>query len=114
MNRASVIPGLNSCGTSRIGLPLLMALCVFFTYLAAGVRTKGLGSYLRSELFPPGIPWPMYFIITPIEIAQVFVIRPATLAIRLPIAMVARHLMLVMDFAYLHSFTDEALTWCTT
>ena len=108
MNLASVIPGLNIGGTARIGLPLLMALWVFLTYLAAGARTQGLGKYLRNELFPPGIPWPMYLIITPIEIAQVFVIRPATLALRLTVAMVAGHLMLVLAFAATHFLIFEA------
>jgi len=108
MNLASVIPGLNIGGTSRIGLPLLMALWVFLTYLAAGVRTHGLGTYLKGQLFPAGVPWPMYLILTPIEIAQVFIIRPATLAIRLTVAMVAGHLMLVLAFAATHFLILEA------
>lgn len=108
MNLASVIPGLNIGGTSRVGLPLVLAVWVLLTYLAAGVRTQGLGGYLRKELFPPGIPWPMYFIITPIEILQVFILRPATLTIRLTVAMVAGHLMLVLAFAATHFLLLEA------
>ncbi|MGC0249739.1 F0F1 ATP synthase subunit A [Pseudactinotalea sp. Z1748] len=108
MNLASVIPFLNIGGTSRVGLPLVMAVWVLLTYLAAGVRAQGLGKYLRGQLFPPGIPWPMYFIITPIEILQVFILRPATLTLRLTVAMVAGHLMLVLAFAATHFLLLEA------
>lgn len=110
MNLAGVIPGLNIGGTSRVGLPLLLAVWVLLTYLTAGVRTHGVGKYLKGQLFPSGIPWPMYIIITPIEILQVFVLRPATLTLRLTVNMVAGHLMLVMAFAATHHllFTASA------
>ncbi len=99
MNLAGVIPGLNMGGTARVGLPLLLAVWVLLTYLAAGVKAHGLGGYLKAQLFPSGVPWPMYFLITPIEILQVFILRPATLTIRLLANMVAGHLMLVLAFA---------------
>lgn len=108
MNLASVVPGLNIGGTSRVGLPLVLAVWVLLTYLAAGVRAQGLGPYLKGQLFPPGVPWPMYIIITPIEILQVFILRPATLTLRLTVAMVAGHLMLVLAFASTHFLLLEA------
>jgi F-type H+-transporting ATPase subunit a len=79
-NLTSVIPGLNLAGTSRIGIPLLLALWVFVTYWAVGIRKHGLGGYLKANLFPPGVPWPIYFILTPIELLQLLIIRPGSLA----------------------------------
>lgn len=102
MNLAGVIPGLNIAGTSRVGLPLILALWVLVVYLSAGVRKHGLGKYLKAQLFPPGIPWPAYILITPIEALQVFILRPATLTIRLLANMMAGHLMLVLTFSATH------------
>ncbi|WP_147917899.1 F0F1 ATP synthase subunit A [Ruania zhangjianzhongii] len=102
MNLAGVVPFLNIAGTSRVGLPLLLALWVLVVYLSAGIRKHGLGKYLKAQLFPPGIPWPAYVLITPIEALQVFILRPATLTIRLVANMMAGHLMLVLCFAATH------------
>lgn len=98
-NLTGVIPGLNLAGTSRIGVPLLLALWVFVTYWAVGIRKHGFGGYLKANLFPPGVPWPIYFILTPIELLQILIIRPGSLMIRLVANMVAGHIMLVLCFA---------------
>ena len=99
MNISGVIPGLNIGGTSVIGLPLLLALWVYVMYLATGVRKHGVVGYLKTSLFPSSVPWYMYPIVTPIEFLQVFLLRPATLALRLLANMLAGHLMLVLCFA---------------
>lgn len=99
MNIAGIIPLLNIAGTSVVGMPLIFALWVYVMYLAAGIRQHGLGSYLKISLFPPGVPWYMYALITPIEFLQVFIFRPATLALRLLANMIAGHLMLVLCFS---------------
>jgi F-type H+-transporting ATPase subunit a len=98
-NITGVVPLLNIAGTSVVGMPLVLALWVYVMYLGAGVRRHGLGGYLKGSLFPPGLPWPLYFLMTPIEILQVFVLRPATLTIRLLANMIAGHLMLVLTFS---------------
>ena len=110
-NISGVLPFLNIAATSLIGLPLVMALWVYFLYLGVGVRTHGLGKYLRNSLFPPGVPWPIYILLTPIEFLQVFVLRPATLALRLTANMMAGHLLLVLCFAGTHFFFLEAQGW---
>ena len=98
-NITGVVPLLNIAGTSLIGLPLLLALWVYLMYLAVGVRKFGVGGYLKNSLFPPGVPPFLYLLITPIEALQVFVFRPATLALRLTANMIAGHLILVLCFA---------------
>lgn len=107
-NITGIIPLLNIAGTSVIGLPLVLALWVYVVYLASGVKRHGLWGYLRGSLFPPGLPWPLYFLMTPIEFLQVFILRPATLTIRLMANMLAGHLMLVLCFSATQFFFFEA------
>jgi F-type H+-transporting ATPase subunit a len=107
-NLTGVIPGLNLAGTSRIGLPLVLALWVFVTYWAVGIRRHGLGGYLRTNLFPSGVPWPIYFILTPIELLQILIIRPGSLMIRLVANMVAGHIILVLCFAATQFFVVDS------
>lgn len=102
-NITGVIPFLNIAGTSLIGMPIIMALWVYVLYLSAGVKKHGLGGYLKASLFPAGVPWPIYILLTPIEALQVFILRPFTLALRLTANMVAGHLLLVVAFAGTHA-----------
>ncbi|WP_136518876.1 MULTISPECIES: F0F1 ATP synthase subunit A [Cellulomonas] len=98
-NITGIIPGLNIAGTSLIGLPVMLALWVYVMYLGAGIRHHGLGGFLKTSLFPPGVPPFLYVLLTPVEFLTVFILRPATLAIRLMANMVAGHLMLVLCFS---------------
>ncbi len=108
MNITGVVPFLNIAGTSVIGLPIVLALCTYVVYLVAGVRAQGVGSFLKASLFPPGVPKFLYVLLTPIEFLQVFVLRPATLAIRLLANMVAGHLMLAICYAATSYFLFES------
>lgn len=103
MNLAGVVPGLNLAGTSVVGLPLLLALWTFVTYVAAGMKKHGVLGYLKAETMPPGIPWPIYFLLVPIELLQVVVIRWASLTIRLLANMVAGHMMIVVFIGMTHA-----------
>lgn len=95
-NLTGVVPGLNLAGTARVGIPLLMALWVFYAYWAAGIRKHGFWGYLKANLFPPGVPWFVYPVLAPIELLQILIIRPASLIIRLLANMVAGHIMLAL------------------
>ncbi|MDN4481116.1 F0F1 ATP synthase subunit A [Demequina muriae] len=98
-NITGVIPFINMPGTALIGLPIIMALWVYVLYLAVGIKQHGFGGYLKTSLFPAGVPKPIYILLTPIEFLQVFILRPATLALRLAANMMAGHLLLVLCFA---------------
>jgi F-type H+-transporting ATPase subunit a len=98
-NLTGVIPFLNIAGTGVIGLPLVFALWVYGMYIGAGVKKFGVGGFLKNNLFPPGTPWPIYILLTPLEFLQVFVIRPATLVIRLLANMISGHLLIALCFA---------------
>ena len=108
-NLMGIIPGLNIAGTALIGLPLMLAAWTYVAYLSAGVRELGLGGFLKNSLFPPGVPPFLYVLLTPVEFLQVFIIRPATLALRLMANMVAGHLMLVLCFSATQYFIVEAV-----
>ena len=107
-NITGVIPFLNIAGTSLIGLPVMLALWVYVMYIGAGVRAHGVGGFLKNSLFPPGVPWPLYVLLAPVEFLQVFILRPITLAIRLMANMVAGHLMLVLCFSATQFLLFEA------
>lgn len=98
-NITGVVPFLNIAGTSVIGMPIVLALWVYVLYLSEGVKKFGVGGYLKHSLFPPGVPKPIYILLTPVEILQVFILRPATLVIRLLANMMAGHLLLALCFA---------------
>lgn len=98
-NITGVLPFLNMPGTALIGLPIVMAIWVYVLYLSVGVKQHGVKGYLKNSLFPAGVPKPIYLLLTPIEFLQVFVLRPATLALRLTANMMAGHLLLVLCFA---------------
>ena len=108
LNLTGVVPFLNIASTSLIGMPLVLALWVYVMYLAVGVKKFGLGGYLRNSLFPPGLPKVLYILIAPIEALQVFIFRPATLALRLTANMIAGHLILVLCFGATHFFLFQA------
>ncbi|WP_149202647.1 F0F1 ATP synthase subunit A [Actinotalea subterranea] len=108
MNLTGVVPLLNIASTSLIGMPLVLAAWVYVMYLAVGIKKFGLGGYLKNNLLPPGLPPVLYVLVTPIEALQVFVFRPATLALRLTANMIAGHLILVLCFGATHFFLFEA------
>jgi F-type H+-transporting ATPase subunit a len=98
MNLTGVIPFFNIPGSSVIGLPLVLAVIAYIAFIYAGLR-KHPGAFLKNSLFPPGVPKPIYVIVTPIEFVSIFVLRPITLCLRLLMNMVAGHLLLVLLFS---------------
>lgn len=98
MNVTGVIPGLQIAATSVIGMPLVYALVAYVGFIAAGIREHGVLHFLRNQLMPKGMPWVLYILMIPIEFLSNFIIRPATLTIRLMANMIAGHLILVLCF----------------
>ncbi len=105
-NITGVVPTLNASSSALIAMPLLLALTVYVVYLHAGVTKHGVVKYVKYSLFPPGVPWWLKPVIAVIDAAQVLVIRPASLTVRLMVNMVAGHLLLVLTF----SATDYLVT----
>lgn len=101
MNLTGVIPGLQIAGTSLIGMPLIYALFAYIGFIVAGLKERGAG-FFKEQLMPPGVPWPLYFLMVPLEFLSTFVLRPVTLTIRLLANMVAGHFILVLCFLGTH------------
>ncbi len=105
-NAWGIIPALQMPVTARIALPALLAIMVWLVFNVVGVIKNGLGGYLKSVLFPPGVPLLLYILVTPIEFVSVFFVRPLSMAVRLFANMLAGHLLLV-SFAVLTSAMFE-------
>nr|WP_296630906.1 F0F1 ATP synthase subunit A [Rhodoluna sp.] len=107
MNITGIIPGLNIAGTSVIGLPIVMALAAYVTFIYAGIKKHGVG-FFKASLFPAGVPPAFYILVTPIELLSTFILRPVTLALRLTMNMIAGHLLLVLCFSATQFFLFNA------
>jgi F-type H+-transporting ATPase subunit a len=72
-------------------------------FMYAGTREKG-GRFWKDSLFLPGVPWPLYFLLVPLEFFSTFILRPITLTLRLTMNMIAGHMLLVLCFTATHFF----------
>jgi F-type H+-transporting ATPase subunit a len=80
--------------TSRIGLPIFMALLTWVIFLVAGIRAQGFGGYFGHLIWPPGVPTLLKPLVGIIELVSVILVRPFSLAVRLFANMAAGHVML--------------------
>jgi F-type H+-transporting ATPase subunit a len=103
-NIFEVIPLIQFPANARMANPMMLALIVWVMYIFMGFKRQGIG-YLKTSLFPPGVPKALYVLVTPIEFLSTFLVRPFSLAVRLFANMLAGHLLLV-TFAVL---TDTLL-----
>ena len=94
-NLWEVIPGAQMPTNARIAFPALMAIAVWVLYHVVGIRSQGLFGYLRSNMFPPGVPKAMYVLLTPMHTVTFLITQPLSLAVRLFANMLAGHLLLV-------------------
>lgn len=102
-NMFKIIPFVNFPATSRIAIPLMLALVTLVVFVATGVKYQGIG-YFKEVAFPPGVPAPVYLLLTPIELVSTFILRPLTLTVRLFANMVAGHILLTIVFLATHAF----------
>jgi F-type H+-transporting ATPase subunit a len=89
---------LNIAGTSVIGLPIVLALAAYVTFIYAGIKKHG-AHFFKLALIPDGVPVVFLPLVFLIELLSTFILRPVTLALRLTMNMVAGHLLLVLCFS---------------
>ncbi len=77
--------------TSHIIVTFALAMLVILVVVGYGVINHGLKFF--SFLFPAGVPWPLWILLTPIELIS-FLSRPITLGVRLFANMLAGHILL--------------------
>jgi F-type H+-transporting ATPase subunit a len=89
--------------TGSISITILLAM---FTFAIQMVNSKK--TYWGHIFAPPGVPWPLYPILIPIEIAGIF-IKPAALLIRLFANITAGHIIVVSLISII--FIKESMAW---
>ena len=95
-NVFGVIPLLQFPTMSHIGFPVGVTIFSYICYHYVAIKKHGLGKYLKDICFMPGIPKPVYLILTPVELLTYLVTRPLTLSMRLFANMFAGHLLLLV------------------
>ncbi len=91
-----LIPG-GSTATANVNVTAALAVMTFMAIIVAGSREHGFIGYWKN-LAPPGVPWPVLFILIPIEILGMFV-RPFALTMRLAANMTAGHIAMLAILA---------------
>jgi F-type H+-transporting ATPase subunit a len=103
-NLFEIIPFINFPPTSKIAIPMFLALMVWVLYIYLGIRTQGAGRYFMESIFPPAAPKALWPLIGPIEFVSNFITRPVTLTVRLFANMMAGHILLTLLFITAHAF----------
>ncbi len=93
-NITGIIPLFNMPATARMATPIVLALLAWVWFIGVGLKHHGI-RYITGALFPPGVPKPLYLLVTPIEFVSTFLVRPFSLAVRLFANMLAGHILLV-------------------
>jgi F-type H+-transporting ATPase subunit a len=107
-NLFGIIPFIQFPTFSHPGMAYALALMVWLTYNVIGIRRHGFVGYLRVSTWPPGVPWWVRIVLTPIEFLSNILLRPVTLSFRLFGNMFAGHLLLLVfiiggEYMLLHS-----------
>ena len=92
MNLPSVIPGLNISPNARVGMPLVLAIVGYFVFIYAGAKRYGFFKYVKSSIVIPNLPPALHVLVVPLEFLSTFILRPATLTLRLMANMLAGHI----------------------
>jgi F-type H+-transporting ATPase subunit a len=95
INIWSVVPFIQFPATSRLGIPLFLALVAWFTFIVTGFVKQG-PKYFFSNINPSGVPFALKFLVIPIEFFSKYLLRPLTLAVRLFANMTAGHVLLAI------------------
>jgi F-type H+-transporting ATPase subunit a len=90
-----IIPVAQMPVNARMAMPAMLALLVYVIFNVVGVISQGPLTYLKNNLFPPGVPAFLYVLVTPIEFVSTFLVRPFSLAVRLFANLLAGHILLV-------------------
>jgi len=97
-NLFEVTPLINFPITSRMAIPLMIAVITWVIFVFVGFAKNGLG-YLWGIIWPKSVPVGLRWLVGLIEFFSVFLLRPLTLAVRLFANLVAGHLMLTLLLA---------------
>ncbi|MBW3659790.1 MAG: F0F1 ATP synthase subunit A [Actinobacteria bacterium] len=109
-NFYEIMPFVQFPTTGRMAVPALLALTVWFVFIAVGVKNQGL-KYFKNAIVLPGVPFAIHFLLVPIEFISTFIVRPLTLAVRLFANMMAGHILLAIAFIAANAFLIDFHAW---
>jgi F-type H+-transporting ATPase subunit a len=95
INIWSIVPGIYFPATSRLAIPLFLALVSWFVFVVTGFVSQG-PKYFFSNINPSGVPFALKFLVIPIEFFSKYLVRPFSLAVRLFANMTAGHVLLAI------------------
>jgi F-type H+-transporting ATPase subunit a len=95
INIWSVVPFIQFPATSRLAIPLFLAIVSWLTFIITGFVKQG-PKYFFSNVNPPGVPFALKFLVVPIEFFSKYLVRPFSLAVRLFANMTAGHVLLAI------------------
>jgi F-type H+-transporting ATPase subunit a len=90
--------------TGNFNVTAALATVTFFAIIVAGSRAHGFLQYWKN-MIPHGLPWPIYFLLIPIEIMGMFV-RPFALTMRLAANMTGGHIAILAILSFVFMFTE--------
>jgi len=90
--------------TGNYNVTAALATISFLAIIIAGVRAHGFVKHWMN-MVPHGLPWPIYFLLIPIEIMGMFV-RPFALTMRLAANMTGGHVAILAILSFVFIFTE--------
>jgi F-type H+-transporting ATPase subunit a len=94
-NIYEVTPLINFPVTSRMAIPLMLAMITWVVFVFAGIKRQGI-RYFIGIVWPTSVPVFLRPLVGLIEFFSILFLRPITLAVRLFANLVAGHLMLTL------------------
>jgi F-type H+-transporting ATPase subunit a len=107
MNLVGLLP-FGATATGNINVTAGLALISLGFMVGGGMRANGVWGYIKG-LVPHGLPWPLYFILGPIEVLSVFT-KPFALAVRLFANMVSGGLLIGAFYALIFGLDTVAIS----
>ena len=80
-NIFGIVPLLQFPAMSHVSFPYVLAIFTFITFHYIGIRKQGIRKYMKDIMFMPGVPKAAYILLTPLELATFFIVRPLTLSL---------------------------------
>ena len=90
--------------TGNFNVTAALATITFFAIIIAGSRAHGFVKHWKN-MIPHGLPWPIYFLLIPIEIMGMFV-RPFALTMRLAANMTGGHIAILAILSFVFIFAE--------
>lgn len=90
--------------TANFNVTAALAVITFTAIIIAGTKAHGFIQHWKN-LVPHGLPWPIYFLLVPIELIGMFV-KPFALTMRLAANMTAGHIAILAILSFILIFAE--------